>query len=150
MKLDLEALGQSAEIAIAACMGKIEEELPQAIGNDWWKKVIKDKLDEETSEERYAALMLFLVEEKECVERQMLCLNRAVESGSPKKVVKIMWLVLWIFSLHHLQEEQYSLQEILVTRNYGNPASHVPQMGQQNLVQLSIQKNLVEAGTVFQ
>ena len=40
MKLDLEALGQSREMANAACMGKIEERLPMSVSTDWWKKVV--------------------------------------------------------------------------------------------------------------
>ena len=40
MKLDLDSLRQTGEIANAACMGKIEERLPLSISTDWWKLVI--------------------------------------------------------------------------------------------------------------
>ena len=52
MKLDLESIGHSAEMANAACMGKIEERLPLAVSNGWWKKVVHNNLDEGFSEER--------------------------------------------------------------------------------------------------
>ena len=49
MKLDLESLKQTGEIANTACMGKIEERLPLSVSTDWWKLVIRYKLDEGSS-----------------------------------------------------------------------------------------------------
>ena len=70
IKLDLDSLGQTGEIANATCIGKIEKRLPLDISTDWCKVVIKKKLNEHSSLERFQALMKFLDESKERVEYQ--------------------------------------------------------------------------------
>ena len=70
IELDLDSLGQTGEIANATCMGKIEKRLPLNISTDWCKLVIKKKLNERSSLERFQALMKFLDESKERVEYQ--------------------------------------------------------------------------------
>ena len=86
IKLDLDSLNQTNEVANASCMGKIEDKLPLAIGTDWWKEVVAQKLDECASLDRYKALMKFLDEAKERVERQTTSLNRNVGPGAAKAV----------------------------------------------------------------
>ena len=68
--MDLDSLGQTGEIANATCIGKIEKRLPLDISTDWCKVVIKKKLNEHSSLERFQALMKFLDESKERVEYQ--------------------------------------------------------------------------------
>ena len=84
IKLDLDSLNQTNEVANASCMGKIEDKLPLSIGTDWWKEVVAQKLDECASLDRYKALMKFLDEAKERVERQTTSLNKNVGHG-PKQ-----------------------------------------------------------------
>ena len=67
-------------------MGKIEERLPLTVITDWWKLVVRDKLDDGSSAELYKALMRFLDEEKERVELQTSSLNRSSGSGGGKAV----------------------------------------------------------------
>ena len=40
MKLDLDSLRQTSEIANVACMGKIEERLLSSVSTDWWKMAV--------------------------------------------------------------------------------------------------------------
>ena len=86
MKLDLDSLKQTSEIANASCMGKIEERLPLWDSTDWWKIVVREKLDDGTSADRYKAFMKFLDEEKERVERQTTSLNKNSGAGAVKTV----------------------------------------------------------------
>ena len=51
MKLDLESLKQIGEMANATCMGKIDKKLPLSVSTDWWKMVIRDRLDDGSSAE---------------------------------------------------------------------------------------------------
>ena len=86
IKLDLDSLNQTGEIANASCMGKIEERLPLCVSTDWWKIVVKNNLDDGSSAERYKALMRFLDEEKERVERQTTSMNKISGPGVVKTV----------------------------------------------------------------
>ena len=86
VKLDLDTLKLTSEIANASCMGKIEKKLPLCISTDWWKLVIEKKLNAGSSEERFLKLMEFLVNAKERVEWQTTSLNDS-GSGSVVKAV---------------------------------------------------------------
>ena len=67
-------------------LGKVEERLLSDINKDWWKLVVRYRLDEGSSAERFEAMMKFLDEEKERVKLKNSSINRSSGSGGGKAV----------------------------------------------------------------
>ena len=79
---DLKTMNLVGEVANNAVLSKLEVKLPTVIHTKWAERVVKDKLDEKTSMEKFTIFMQFLDESKSMV--KFLTSEAKTSSGAGK------------------------------------------------------------------
>ena len=79
---DLNTLGWLSEISNTSMLSKLEAKLPAQLNREWATQVIKEKLSEKTSQEKFNAFMDFLKQAKEITKYDI-----NMDNGNGKKLV---------------------------------------------------------------